>query len=137
MYFLDYTGPAGFPEAVAEAIPLGTVIVLDHHKTAQESLVGRSDLPPNLSVNIDMDRSGATIARDWFASAIPEARPPLTPATPDARLAPCPVTAGALSTLLLPARAPRSVHRAACSCRGPHSSRGSVCGACTCAVPAV
>ena len=73
VYFLDYTGPAGFPEAVAAVAE--RVVVLDHHKTAQETLVGRSDLPSNLEVTIDMKRSGATIARDHFQS-IP-VRPPL------------------------------------------------------------
>lgn len=64
VYFLDYTGPPGFPEAVARNA--GNVIVLDHHKTAHESLAGRTDLPGNLHVVIDIERSGATIARDHF-----------------------------------------------------------------------
>jgi hypothetical protein len=66
VYFLDYTGPAGFPEEVAGRA--SQVIVLDHHKTAQETLVGRSDRPANLHIEIDMHRSGATIARDYFGS---------------------------------------------------------------------
>ena len=66
VYFLDYTGPVGFPEAIATTA--GRVVVLDHHKTAQDSLVGRSDLPENLDVTIDMNRSGATISRDYFQS---------------------------------------------------------------------
>ena len=66
VYFLDYTGPPGFPEQVA--CHAGRVVVLDHHKTAQESLSGRSDLPGNVCVHIDMERSGATLARDFFGS---------------------------------------------------------------------
>ncbi len=39
--------------------------MLDHHKTAAENLAGAA--APNLEVTLDMDRSGATIARDHFA----------------------------------------------------------------------
>ena len=43
------------------------VIVLDHHKTAAEQLQGGSVvLPDNVDVLLDMDRSGATIALDFF-----------------------------------------------------------------------
>ena len=66
VHFLDYTGPPGFPEACAHVAE--RVVVLDHHKTAQETLVGRDDLPANLTIEIDMSRSGATIARDYFDS---------------------------------------------------------------------
>lgn len=74
VYFLDYTGPTGFPEAVAAALATGKVIVLDHHKTAADSLLGRTDLPANMVLDVDMSRSGATIARDWFRAAIPKVR---------------------------------------------------------------
>ena len=66
MYFLDYTGPPGYTERVAALA--NKVVVLDHHKTAQESLQGRSNLPDNMDINIDMHRSGATLARDYFGS---------------------------------------------------------------------
>lgn len=39
------------------------VVVLDHHKTAQENLV---DLPMNVEVIFDMERSGARIVYDWL-----------------------------------------------------------------------
>ena len=39
--------------------------MLDHHKTAAESLAGVT--ATNLEVTLDMGRSGATIARDHFA----------------------------------------------------------------------
>jgi hypothetical protein len=64
--FLDFTGPEGFPEQVAMACK--HVVVLDHHKTSFESLSGRTDLAENLEVHIDMQRSGATLARDHFQS---------------------------------------------------------------------
>ena len=53
--------------------------MLDHHKTAAENLAGAA--APNLVVTVDMDRSGATIARDHFAphglTGAQQARPPL------------------------------------------------------------
>ena len=80
VYFLDYTGPPGFAISVANALRStehgqGRVVVLDHHKTAMEDLMGPEALaarPPNLDVTFDMNRCGASIARDYF-------RPPLTP----------------------------------------------------------
>ena len=42
------------------------VIVLDHHKTAQDMLNTTESQHPNLDVQIDMSRSGATIALDYF-----------------------------------------------------------------------
>ena len=39
------------------------VLVLDHHKTAQNNLV---DLPDNVEVVFDMERSGAGIVLDWL-----------------------------------------------------------------------
>ncbi|KAI9029485.1 hypothetical protein DFJ74DRAFT_703294 [Hyaloraphidium curvatum] len=102
VYFVDFTGPKGFVEAVAAAVPRGKVVVLDHHKTAMENLVsegaelaalkgsfgpsgpavpqgtveaGRyaSLAPANVELNIDMLRSGATMARDYFRPAMSEA----------------------------------------------------------------
>ena len=90
VYLLDYSGPAGFPQALSKAAR--RVVVLDHHKTAAEQLggvikdkawtkgeknrgetkgPGGEDLR-NLEVLIDQDRSGATLAAAHF-------NPPLTP----------------------------------------------------------
>ncbi len=44
------------------------VVILDHHKTAQESLV---DLPENVEVVFDMEKSGAHIAWDYFHQSEP------------------------------------------------------------------
>jgi len=49
-----------------------SIIVLDHHKSSQEDLV---DLPSNVSVYFDMNRSGAHIAWDHFHPGEPA--PPL------------------------------------------------------------
>lgn len=45
---------------------LGSVVVLDHHKTALESLGSKAFSNGNVEKVIDMDRSGATIAFDYF-----------------------------------------------------------------------
>lgn len=42
------------------------VVVLDHHKTALETLPPNGTGPPNLQIVLDMKRSGATIAYDYF-----------------------------------------------------------------------
>lgn len=42
------------------------VVVLDHHKTALEMLNTTESQHPNLDAQIDMSRSGATIALDYF-----------------------------------------------------------------------
>lgn len=93
---MDYTGPKGFVEGVAAALPSGKVVVLDHHKTAMENLISngaelallkgsfgpegpaapstdaavlekfKALTPANVELHIDMLRSGATISRDFF-----------------------------------------------------------------------
>ncbi|XP_024372960.1 uncharacterized protein [Physcomitrium patens] len=63
-YLLDFAGPQGF--AVELAKKAKEVVVLDHHKTALETLPPNGTGPPNLQVLLDMKRSGATIAYDYF-----------------------------------------------------------------------
>lgn len=43
-----------------------SVVVLDHHKTAVEMLCGDATIGENVEKIIDMERSGATIAFDYF-----------------------------------------------------------------------
>ncbi len=50
----------------ASAVLAFRVVVLDHHKTAMESLNTTESQHPNLDAQIDMSRSGATIALDYF-----------------------------------------------------------------------
>lgn len=67
VYLLDYTGPPGFVYDVARCVE--RCIVLDHHKTAVEYYTTRKDcraVPDNLQLHFDLERSGATIARDYF-----------------------------------------------------------------------
>lgn len=70
VYFVDYTGPKGFVQSVAAESK--RVVVLDHHKTAAENLQGAQELPPNVELDIDMNRSGAMIALDYFKPAVSE-----------------------------------------------------------------
>lgn len=69
LYLCDYAGPAGFVQAAAAKAR--SVLVLDHHKTALEQLQGIS-LPSNVHLHLDMSRSGATIALDFFDPPVPE-----------------------------------------------------------------
>jgi oligoribonuclease NrnB/cAMP/cGMP phosphodiesterase (DHH superfamily) len=46
------------------------VTILDHHKTAFESLCGNATLGKNVTKVIDMQRSGATIAFDFFRNKL-------------------------------------------------------------------
>ncbi|CAN4085407.1 unnamed protein product [Withania somnifera] len=64
VYLLDFVGPSGFVHQLKSKVDC--VIVLDHHKTARELLGGGTCVTENVSKVIDMDRSGATIAYDYF-----------------------------------------------------------------------
>ncbi len=46
---------------------------MDHHKTALEMLPNGGDCPQNLEIVLDMKRSGATIAYDYFTEKLQEA----------------------------------------------------------------
>jgi hypothetical protein len=46
------------------------VVVLDHHKTAAENLADRSALPPNVELDIDMDRLARHPTRVELPSAV-------------------------------------------------------------------
>eukprot|EP00898_Chlorokybus_atmophyticus_P007980 jgi/Chlat1/8183/Chrsp76S07622 len=76
VYMLDYIGPAGYAQMLAAktkscvtlqmcGLHASRLILLDHHKTAAECLA-ESELPSNIETTIDMARSGATIAWDYF-----------------------------------------------------------------------
>jgi oligoribonuclease NrnB/cAMP/cGMP phosphodiesterase (DHH superfamily) len=61
VYMVDFSYKR--PVILEMATPEKTIIILDHHKTAEADLV---DLPSNVSVTFDMERSGAHIAWDHF-----------------------------------------------------------------------
>ncbi|KAK7291318.1 hypothetical protein RIF29_06363 [Crotalaria pallida] len=64
LYLLDFVGPSGFVNHISSQVQ--RVIILDHHKTALETLGGETSLGENVVKVIDMERSGATIAFDYF-----------------------------------------------------------------------
>ncbi|XP_062222420.1 uncharacterized protein LOC133921520 [Phragmites australis] len=68
VYLLDFAGPPGFVDDIAPKVE--SVTILDHHKTALESLCGNAKLGQNVIKVIDMQRSGATIAFDFFRSKL-------------------------------------------------------------------
>jgi hypothetical protein len=67
-YLLDFSG--GMPFIAACCAAAKAVVLLDHHKTAQEDLAALPEggLPNFMSV-FDMSRSGCAIARDHFGTA--------------------------------------------------------------------
>jgi len=62
VYMLDFVGPPGYAVKLAELCK--EVQVLDHHKTAMADL--GEVRPSNMKVVFDMERSGASISRDFF-----------------------------------------------------------------------
>ncbi|XP_038687250.1 uncharacterized protein LOC119986671 isoform X2 [Tripterygium wilfordii] len=66
LYLLDFVGSSGFVGDISSKVP--RVVVLDHHKTALETLCGEmgESIGGNVTKEIDMERSGATIAYDYF-----------------------------------------------------------------------
>ncbi|KAI9073169.1 hypothetical protein K1719_030699 [Acacia pycnantha] len=64
LYLLDFVGPSGFVHEISAKV--GKVVILDHHKTALENLGSGSLVDENVIKVIDMERSGATIAFDYF-----------------------------------------------------------------------
>ncbi|XP_018447146.2 uncharacterized protein LOC108818722 [Raphanus sativus] len=70
LYLLDFTGPPGFVQQVSPKVD--SVVILDHHKTAIESLGDVSSTCKNVTKVLDMTRSGATIAFDYFAHKLKE-----------------------------------------------------------------
>lgn len=69
IYLLDFVGPPGFIHQISPKVE--RVVVLDHHKTALEMFsASASTIDKNVFQVIDMDRSGATIAYDFFKEKI-------------------------------------------------------------------
>ncbi|KAF9625340.1 hypothetical protein IFM89_021710 [Coptis chinensis] len=64
VYMLDFVGPSGFVGKISSLVK--SVIILDHHKTALEMFSGQTSISENVTRIIDMERSGATIAYDYF-----------------------------------------------------------------------
>ncbi|KAK9115742.1 hypothetical protein Sjap_014689 [Stephania japonica] len=70
VYLLDFVGPAGFVEQISSRVE--RVIILDHHKTALEMFSRKNFVADNVTRIIDIQRSGATIAYDYFKEKLEE-----------------------------------------------------------------
>ncbi|CAH8363574.1 unnamed protein product [Eruca vesicaria subsp. sativa] len=70
LYLLDFAGPPGFVQQVSPKVD--TVVILDHHKTAIEDLADVSLTCKNVTTVLDITRSGATIAFDYFTQKLME-----------------------------------------------------------------
>jgi nanoRNase/pAp phosphatase (c-di-AMP/oligoRNAs hydrolase) len=64
VYLLDFVGSPGFVKQLSSKVD--RVVVLDHHKTALEMMKAGNFGDDNVVKVIDMERSGATIAFDYF-----------------------------------------------------------------------
>eukprot|EP01112_Ceratiomyxa_fruticulosa_P011986 TRINITY_DN3301_c0_g1_i7.p1 TRINITY_DN3301_c0_g1~~TRINITY_DN3301_c0_g1_i7.p1 ORF type:complete len:325 (+),score=71.20 TRINITY_DN3301_c0_g1_i7:314-1288(+) len=64
-YLLDYCGPEGFIPLLAKRVH--KVILIDHHKTALEMYSYINNKEGNIEINIAMEKSGATLALDYFS----------------------------------------------------------------------
>lgn len=64
VYILDFSYPKG--ELLDLSFRMESVTVLDHHKTAQEALVGLRSPRKNLYAHFDMTKSGAILAWEFF-----------------------------------------------------------------------
>ncbi|CAI9780431.1 unnamed protein product [Fraxinus pennsylvanica] len=64
VYLLDFVGPPSFIQELSSKVD--QIVVLDHHKTALEMLGSETSVSGNVIKVIDMKRSGATIAYDYF-----------------------------------------------------------------------
>ncbi|KAJ7975333.1 DHHA1 domain protein [Quillaja saponaria] len=64
LYLLDFVGPSGFVQEISSKVD--RVVILDHHKTAFEQLGNDASIDGNVIKVIDVKRSGATIAFDYF-----------------------------------------------------------------------
>lgn len=63
---MDYIGPQNF--ALDLCSKVSRVVLIDHHKTAIDiiSTLKSNYFPPNFEVNLKMEKSGATLAYDYF-----------------------------------------------------------------------
>lgn len=70
LYVVDFSFPREILLEYSQMFRL--VVVLDHHKTAQEALENWPTKPDNLTIRFDMNKSGAGLAWDWFHTLTPE-----------------------------------------------------------------
>lgn len=78
VYILDFSFPRFDLKNFAEVA--NKILILDHHKTAQQDLENWEDKPENVEIVFDMNRSGAGITWDYFA--VTEKNPNFAPRQP-------------------------------------------------------
>lgn len=67
VFMLDFSYPREVMRAVAAEAD--AIVVLDHHKTAEDALAGLDEqFAPYLTVVFDMEKSGGRLAWDWFTA---------------------------------------------------------------------
>lgn len=65
LFLLDFSGGVAF--LLAACARAKRVVLIDHHKTAADDIAALPACPANLDISfVDMKRSGATLARDYF-----------------------------------------------------------------------
>jgi oligoribonuclease NrnB/cAMP/cGMP phosphodiesterase (DHH superfamily) len=70
LYIVDFSFPRDILLEYSQMFR--NVVVLDHHKTAQEALENWSTKPDNLTIRFDMALSGAGMTWNWFHTLTPE-----------------------------------------------------------------
>lgn len=68
-YFVDFSLKRDLMKELASKVSI--VNVLDHHKTAQKELEGIENEIGNITVIFDMNKSGATLAYDYWKDLLP------------------------------------------------------------------
>ena len=67
IYFVDFSLKRDLMIELAGMVK--EIVVLDHHKTAEENLRGLEDELENVTIIFDMDKSGATLCYDYFSDS--------------------------------------------------------------------
>lgn len=71
IYIVDFSLPKDILAGLAEGNPDRQIIVLDHHKSAQENLQPLIGLYPNLNITFDMNKCGSMLTWEFFNDTIP------------------------------------------------------------------
>jgi oligoribonuclease NrnB/cAMP/cGMP phosphodiesterase (DHH superfamily) len=64
VYILDFSYTRD--ELIRMCVYANKVILIDHHKTAQEALENWEDKPANLEINFDMSKAGCLLTWEYF-----------------------------------------------------------------------
>lgn len=67
-YFVDFSLNRESMTKLSNYSCVNKIVVIDHHKTAEQELKGLENELDNIEINFDMNKSGATLAFDYFNS---------------------------------------------------------------------